>query len=162
MVSTFPIISESSCTFINPFEIFPNAKFVSSCNGEVSFKIILWVFGTAQFSILQILFFYWLSCLVGWPISGDNFIFQNNRDSCTSRSPRQILGCANAICSYVQISTSFRFPCGSPSPTELCQVLHCFCANLLHVPIKQWIISSKWSHNLHLLLRCVLNTRCVR
>ena len=42
-------------------------------------------------------------------------------------------------------------------PTQLCQVLYSFCANLLHSLIMWLIISSLSPHNLQLLFCCILS-----
>ena len=42
-------------------------------------------------------------------------------------------------------------------PTQLCQILYSFCANLLHSLIMWLIVSSLSPHNLHLLFCCVLS-----
>ena len=83
----------------------------------LSFSFIVWSTGTAKSTILQILFFSWLS--LGqfiWLRLIDHLVSQNLREFCASYIPGWILGWVYTICSYSQISTSCTISCGSPSP----------------------------------------------
>ena len=115
-VSTRPVISKSlyhsfgdctkstnynwyNCYFrVQQFFLFPS-KVVVLIPLFAFFQFTLWSVGTAKSTILQVLFFCWLSLgLVVWPRLGDPFISQNSKGVRVSQG--QILGCAYTICSY--------------------------------------------------------------
>ena len=129
-----------------------------------SFLIFLndtpWSAGTAKSIIRQVLSFFcgWLFLwLVVWLTLGGPIVSQNPRGVCVSHSPGQILGCANTICSYGQISIFLHNFQWITLLTQSCLVLYSFCANLLHLLTMWLIVSSLSSHNLHLLFCCVLS-----
>ena len=64
-----------------------------------------------------------------------------------------MLGCANTIFSYGEISISQWITL----PIQSCLVLYSFCVNLLHSLIMWLMVLSLSPHSLHLLLCCILS-----
>ena len=115
MVSTCPPTFKSSSTFYNPLVTVPKLPitigkivtfiFHSFFNSlersrylsffSFSFRFILWSAGTAKWTILQILFFCWLSlCLVFRPRLGDPSVCQSPIGIYVCHFQGQMLGCA--------------------------------------------------------------------
>ena len=139
MVSSCPVISESSRHFINPLVIAPSTLITIGITVTFIFHVFFFqCFRKVQVLILPFAFFLLLSCgqlkmqsplfgrfsffcwlslgLVVWPRLDGPFVSQNLREFCASHSPGWILSGAYIICSYVQIETSCTIPSGSPSP----------------------------------------------
>ena len=138
MVSTRPLISNSSCPCTNPLVIVPRgsiitdiatfmfhssfsslakSRYLSFCS--LSFNFTLSSVGTAKSTIWQVLFFCCCWLLLGevaWPRSGDPFVSKNPRGVCVSYSPGLILTYAYTICLYGQIKISCTVPSGPPCP----------------------------------------------
>ena len=95
---------------------------------SLSFNFTPWSTGTAKSTILNFLCRL-LKGLVVWPRSDDPFVSHNPREFCASHFPREMLGCANTIC-----SSNLNLLHNSQwiiLPTQSCRVLYSFCANLL-------------------------------
>ena len=121
MVSTLPLISKSSCPFINPSVSVPRAPVIIGINIAFMFHSFFnsqprsryftffslslnstpWSAGT-QFA--RSLFCCWLSySLVVWPRLGNPFLSQNSIAVSLSHFPGELLGCAYTIYWYIQI-----------------------------------------------------------
>ena len=133
MVSTRPVISKFSSPCTNPLLTVPREPitigvsvtfmFRSFFNSlarsrylsffSLSFNFTLWSAGTAKSTILQVLLYCWLlKGMIVWSRLGDPFVSQKLRGICASHFPGQLLGCANIICLYGQISISCTIPSG--------------------------------------------------
>ena len=123
-----------------------------------SFSFILWSARTAQSTVLQVLFFYWLLLgLVFWPRLSDPCVCISPIGVYVCHSLGQVLGCAYTISSCGQIKIS----CISPSvlPCRPIRVMSYiwFCAKLLHLLIIWLMVSSLSPYRLHFLFCCVLS-----
>ena len=93
------------------------------------------------------------------PELGDLFVSQNPIELCISHSPGRILGCAYSTCPYSQTWFFRTTPSGLPSSAGrvysyiLFALIHC-----IRLSYDSSMISSLWSHNLHLLFCCVLSS----
>ena len=137
MISTRPPTSKSFSPFNNPlvtvskvpitisiivtfmfhsfFDSLARSRYLSFLSH--SFSFILWLTRTAKSTILQILFFCWsLLGLVFWPRLGDPSVCQSPIGVYVCHFLGQMLGCANTICLYGQISVSCKSSSGSPCP----------------------------------------------
>ena len=136
MVSTYPLICESSNLFTNPMGIVPSEPAtvgitVTSCSIVSSalkqgsdiippflkfYYMVCWG-SRVHYSAGSLFFFCWLSlCMVAWPILIDPFVSQNPRELCASHSPRLILRYAYTNCLYGRISIYCTIASGSLSP----------------------------------------------
>ena len=135
MVFTRPLISKSSCPWINPLVTVPRAPIALGITvtfmSQFFFQFSQWPVGTAKSTIWFNDFFFvdniFLLCF--WSIIVDClfvdffmiiFLFIITR--CVRLAEislyfkGQILGCAYAVCSHGQISISWTIPSGSPCP----------------------------------------------
>ena len=124
MVSTRPLISQSSCPFDNHSVTEPRAPITIGINvtfmfhsffqfpSKVKVFVLLFIFfqfysivsGIAKSTNFQVLFFCWLLIgLVVWPRLDDSFVGQNAIEVYVCHSPGETLDCAHTICSYGQI-----------------------------------------------------------
>ena len=124
----------------------------------LSFSFTLWSSRTAKSTILQVLFLLLIiirsSCLskIRWSV-------------CMSRSQRSLSVLfsrtdAGLWIYHLFVWSNFNFlhnSLGITLLTQLCLVLHTFCANLLHSHITWLIVSSLKPHKLHLLFCCILS-----
>ena len=141
MVSTRPPTSNSSRPFNNPLVTVPKSTtydwykrhphvpqfFNSQARSRYlsffshSFSFILWSAGTANSTILHILFFFFFRLLLGlvfWLRLGDPCVCQSPIGVNVCHFPGQVLRCAYIICLYGQISISCTFRCGLPCPSN--------------------------------------------
>ena len=125
MVSTCPLISKYSTSFINPLVIVPRALITIGINVTFMFHSFFQFPSKVDIFFLLFTFFQFYSVvsrdskvldfasslffvdyytgLVIWPRLDDSFVSQNSIVVCVSHSPGQMLGCAYTICSYGQI-----------------------------------------------------------
>ena len=128
MVSTYSLISKSSCFFTNPLRIIPSSPITSGitvtfmihfssplrrskCLSLFSFSFFYCVIDQdgnvhylASSSPFFFFFFFWLLLgLIVWPRLCDLCVYLNHRELCASHSLGRILGCAYTTCSYGQI-----------------------------------------------------------
>ena len=177
MVSTRPLISKSSSSFINPLVTAPKApitigiivtfmflrffnflarsKYLSFFS--LSFNFIQCFAGTAKMTVLQILF---LSLI----IIRSGLLAEIRWSVCISKSHRSLCvlfsRTAAELCIYhLFVGSNLKILHDSQwiiLPTQSCLVLYSFCANLLLSLIMWLIVSSLSPHNLYLLFCCVL------
>ena len=121
-----------------------------------SFSSILWSAGTAKSTILQSFFFYLLIIIrsgllveIMWSVC----ISKSHWSLCVSfsRTGAGLRMSAWSDLNFLQISQWITLP------TQSCQALYSFCANLLHSLIMWLMVSSLSPHCLHLLFCCVLS-----
>ena len=181
MVFTLPPTSNSSSPFNNPLLTVPKAPITIGiivtfmCHGffnslarsrylsffSLSFSFILWSAGTAKSTILQILFFFFFFLI----IIRSGLLAKIRWSVCMSKSHRSL--CVSfsrtgaGLCIYhLLVGSNLNFLHISQwitLPTQSCQVLYSFCANLLHSLIMWLLVSSLSPHNRHLLFYCVLS-----
>ena len=181
MVSTHQLISKSSSLYTNPLVIVSSAQIISGITVTLIFHSFF--SSLAKFRYLSLfsisvvsrnskvcylggsLFIFFLFCFghlakIRWPVCISKV--------CVCLSAGRILICANTICSYGQIKILAQFPVDQAPPTQLCQDLDSFCANLLHLLIIWLIVSPLSQHNLHWLFCCPLflflfwHTQCLQ
>ena len=178
MVSTRPTTSKSSCPFNNPLVTVPKAPitmgiiatfmlqsfFNSLARSRYlslfshSFSFILWSAGTAKSTILQIFLFLLI-------IIRSGLLAENWWSVCMSKSHRSL--CVSfsrtgaGLCIYHLLAWSnlnfLHISQWITLPTQSCQALYSFCADLLHSVIMWLMVSSLSSYSLHLQFRCVLS-----
>ena len=142
--------------FLSFFDSLARSRYLSFFS--LSFKFILWFTGTANSTILQILFFLLIIMRSGllagfrWSVC----ILKSHRCLCESFSRT-----GAGLCIYHSfVWSNWNFLHISQwitLSTQLCLALYFFCANLLHSLIMWLIVSSLSPHSLYLLFCCVLS-----
>ena len=159
MVSTSALISKSSIPLINLLVTVPSAPIIIGITVtfifqslfsslaksthltlfSLSFSFTLWSAGTLKSTIWQVLFFYWLSLgLVVWPRLSDQFVSQNPREFCASRTDSGL--CINHLFMWPNLN----FLNNSQwitLPTQSCLLLYFLCANLLYLLVVDRFVS---------------------
>ena len=145
MVSTRPLISKSSSSYIAPLVtalrvsitigITVNYIFHSFFDFLAIPSYLSFFSGTAKSTIRQLLFFcccWFLLGLVVWSRLSDPFVSRNPREVCASHSSGQILVCAlYHLSTWSNNFNLLRNSLGITFPTQSCLVLRSFCACLL-------------------------------
>ena len=170
IVSTRPLISNSSSPYNNPLVTVPTTSITISIIGtfmspsffdslkrlrylsffSLSFNFILWSAGTAKSTILQVLLFLLIFIRSG-------HLAEIRCLMCISKSQRSL--CVSLSTTGAGLNTYHLFVWSNLNflhisqwialPTQSCLVLYSFFANLLHLLIMRLIVSSLSQHKLH-------------
>ena len=176
MVSASPLISMSSCAFINPLVTVPrtpitidinvtfmfNSFFTSLARSRylsffsISFNFTQWSARTAKSTILQVFLLIIIRSGRLAEIKLSVCMSKSQRSLCVSFSRTDTGLCIYHLFVWSNLNV-LHISRWITLSTQSCLVLYSFCANLLHSLIMWLVVSSLSPHNLHLLFCCVLS-----